>query len=300
MEYISLPRVIICKDVNMIEKDVYDELVNVGLERVADKLICLAKKCVRFETEPLDKKDVPIGVSKIGGLPDLPETCQWPTWQNIHLSFLCQINLHDLAVYSCCNTLPSVGWLYFFYDPEQRTWGFDPKDRGSWCVIYHNGACSDLTRREYPSDEHEIYTPCCISHCETLSLPGWNDSDIENLLNDEELDCYRDFMDESISLYPNNTKHQVLGVPNSLQGDMQLECQLVANGVYCGDANAYQDSRRKTLEAGKEDWHLLFQLDSDENAEMMWGDCGRLYFWIQSQNLLKRNFAEVWMILQCG
>jgi uncharacterized protein YwqG len=32
---------------------------------------------------------------------------------------------------------------------------------------------------------------------------------------------------------------------------------------------------------------------------MMWGDGGRLYFWIPRESLAQRRFEDVWMILQC-
>jgi hypothetical protein len=34
--------------------------------------------------------------------------------------------------------------------------------------------------------------------------------------------------------------HWLLGHPDPVQGDMQLECQLAANGLYCGDASGYR------------------------------------------------------------
>jgi hypothetical protein len=53
------------------------------------------------------------------------------------------------------------------------------------------------------------------------------------------------------------------------------------------------------LESGRYDWILLLQLDSDDDAGMMWGDVGMLYFWIKREDLKKENFDNVWMILQC-
>lgn len=35
---------------------------------------------------------------------------------------------------------------------------------------------------------------------------------------------------------------------------------------------------------------LLFQVDSDEPAGMMWGDVGRLYIWIGRDDLTARRF----------
>lgn len=54
------------------------------------------------------------------------------------------------------------------------------------------------------------------------------------------------------------------------------------------------------MEKGAEDWQLLLQIDSDEeNLGAMWGDCGRVYFWIRQQDLQKRDFSNVWLVLQC-
>lgn len=32
---------------------------------------------------------------------------------------------------------------------------------------------------------------------------------------------------------------------------------------------------------------------------MMWGDLGRLYFWIRDDDLAARRFEKAWLILQC-
>ncbi|MDS3859540.1 DUF1963 domain-containing protein [Thermosynechococcaceae cyanobacterium BACA0444] len=51
---------------------------------------------------------------------------------------------------------------------------------------------------------------------------------------------------------------------------------------------------------GATEWQLLFQLDSDDNATMMWGDMGRLYFWCRESDIQAQNFDQAWMILQCS
>lgn len=47
------------------------------------------------------------------------------------------------------------------------------------------------------------------------------------------------------------------------------------------------------------DWELLLRVDSDENANMMWGDVGRLYYLIRRQDLELRAFEKAWLIFQC-
>ncbi|MCA9404210.1 MAG: DUF1963 domain-containing protein, partial [Candidatus Omnitrophica bacterium] len=93
---------------------------------------------------------------------------------------------------------------------------------------------------------------------------------------------------------------QMFGYPNPIQQDMmQLECQLVTNGLYCGDTSGYENPRALELAKGKDDWVLLFQLDEHPPSEMVWGDAGMLYFWIRKQDLAERRFERTWMILQC-
>jgi uncharacterized protein YwqG len=39
---------------------------------------------------------------------------------------------------------------------------------------------------------------------------------------------------------------------------------------------------------------LLFQLDSDQPMDLMWGDTGVGHFFIRAADLLKRDFTKVW------
>jgi len=120
-------------------------------------------------------------------------------------------------------------------------------------------------------------------------------------LNDEEADAYFAYSHEVEHFgQPKKGNHHLLGHSDNVQGDMQLEAQLVTNGLYCGNATGYGDSRAKGLESGVDDWILLLQLDSDDTAGFMWGDLGMLYYWIRRQDLDETRFDRVWLGLQCG
>jgi uncharacterized protein YwqG len=96
------------------------------------------------------------------------------------------------------------------------------------------------------------------------------------------------------------TVHRMLGLPYLIQGDvMEIECQLASNGVYMGHAKAYSDPRHDHLRAGAQEWQLLLQVDSDETAEMAWGDDGMLYYWIRRRDLRALDFSDTWLVLQC-
>jgi uncharacterized protein YwqG len=94
--------------------------------------------------------------------------------------------------------------------------------------------------------------------------------------------------------------HRCGGHPQEIQGDMRLQCQLVTNGLYCGDFSGYEDPRAEALARGASDWQLLLQLDSDEDRlRWTWGDVGRVYFWARRQEFAGCDFEGSWAVQQC-
>jgi len=245
------------------------------------------------------ERDSKPGFSKIGGEPIGNASLQWPEWQGKPLAFLCQIDLSVIPKSKATNLLPSEGRLYFFYNQEQTTWGFDPKDRGSWRVIYANDK-DELKPVHAPAGlrKESAYLEKHVRFSEVLVYPDWQDDRIDQLsLNDSQSDEYFELCS---AVFQDQPAHQMLGFPSPVQGnDMDLESQLVANGLYCGDATGYNDPKAKELESGRHEWLLLLQLDSDDESNMMWGDSGMLYFWIRKNDLKNKDFSNVWMILQC-
>lgn len=240
--------------------------------------------------------------SKIGGSPNLEKSQSWPAWKGKPLAFLAQLDFSEMAAVAGLPDFPKEGRIFFFYDQEQSTWGFDPKDEGSWGVLFQKDVSKDNAFIDLPPglSESFIYPERPIGFHLIQSLPDYTcriERDRKALSSAD-----RDELIElKFSSYGELPKHQIGGFPCAVQNDsMELECQLVSNGLYCGDASVNQDPRRKELEPGKNDWVLLFQLDSDDDGGMMWGDMGTLYFWIRRQELLLSDFSKVWMILQCG
>ncbi|MHB0937140.1 MAG: YwqG family protein [Armatimonadota bacterium] len=238
--------------------------------------------------------------NKLGGLPNLPEDLAWPEWNEKPLAFLCQLDLSTIPAEFAHLAFPRSGGLYFFYDSEQSTWGFDPKDKGSWRVLYAAVNAANCPERKPPEDldEEAIYIEKFVACSLIDSYPDVQDDRIESLkLGKRQFDEYLDLCAGS----EDGPSHQLFGYPSPVQGNgMQLECQLVSNGLYCGDATGYNSKEAKILEAGQYDWTLLLQLDTDDDAGMMWGDAGMLYFWIKKDDLAAGRFENCWMILQCG
>ncbi len=269
-----------------------------GFEDVASAAENASRPC--FRLVPAAEEDVSPR-SRLGGAPDLPDIALWPLWEGVPLAFLGQIDLGELAELNPDTPLPKEGLLSFFYDADQRTWGFKPEDRESWRVLYFPQPFQPVAINEWPAGlpEQGCYPLASMFIESGESLP---DDLIDDFLagkGPREAAMLEDIMDQYQQCYE-GAAHQVLGYPYTIQGDMRLECQLVSNGLYCGDETGYKDPRAKDLEPGAADWRLLFQLDSDDRAGMMWGDMGTLYFWIKDQDLAAKRFDQVWMVLQCA
>ncbi len=236
--------------------------------------------------------------SHLGGFASLPAGTAWPEYQGRKLEFLARISLPELHQALRIDWLPKEGALLFFYDIEEQPWGFDPKDRGSCAVLHVPDLASPIDGATIATADEEL-PHLNVAFREIRSLPSSERSAIDELgLSDEEQESYWELPEEAFDGLP---RHQVSGFPAPVQGDhMELECQLASNGLYCGDSTGYSDPRAKQLESGASEWRLLLQLDSDDDLDVMWGDCGTLYFWIREQEAAVGNFKNTWLVLQCG
>jgi uncharacterized protein YwqG len=194
--------------------------------------------------------------------------------------------------------LPASGWLYFFYDRYCEAWGYDPADRGCCRIMYADGDRSTFSRAEPPStaDPRHVAEPCLVESWPELTLP---DGHPDLKYGTPAYESYRGLC-EKLTGAGGRTQHRILGHPQLIQNPMELECQLASNGVYCGGPEGYQSKRAKSLESGAADWRLLLQIDTDEDGPgWMWGDVGRIYFWIKQQDLKSLRFEDAWLIFQC-
>jgi len=308
------------------------------LSKHADVLVRHLLPSVRLVVldEPGDSADSM--ASHFGGLPSLPPDATWPVWDKhdfltrqikrleeqfkanpratglrdiasrmrqdlsggpLSLPFLGQVSLGEVYAAAPLLGWPSEGTLTFFYDPS--AWGFDPLAQGHCRVLFfppRTKLAPAFAPRDLPDEAR--FSPRKLSFKREWTLPtrlGEGGLDWSVWGNDEYNDLCRQLM---ITRGEDKLIHRCGGHPQEIQGDMRLECQLVTNGIYCGDPSGYLDPRRSALEHGAADWHLLLQVDSDEaRLGWMWGDAGRVYFWARRQDIEASNFEGSWAILQC-
>lgn len=286
-----------------------------GLGKYFELLQPILRNTIRLYQKATDENAIAVGQTKIGGQPDLPDEITWVTETNLvatterkfvifktkkeqtitkPLSFIAQINLSEIAPFDKEHLLPKTGLLYFFYSAEQESWGFDPKDQNKFKVIYWDGDFSKLKRAGFPNDlpDYSCFKPCSVTIQSEISLPSYQHEVYEDFDDGDD-----DKLWEALSDDENINK--LLGYSDNIQDEMELECELVTNGLFCGDPSGYNDPRAKALEPNAKNWRLLLQIDSNDENEMMWGDCGRLYFWIKKDDLVNKQFDKTWFSLQC-
>lgn len=239
--------------------------------------------------------------SYLGGTPFAPADLAWPTVGGRPLSFLAQIDLGELHACLPIEWLPPGGRLLFFYDVREQPWGFKPTDAEGWRVIWlGDEEIARSAERTLPAEltEEERLPRHDLAFRQIRSYPSYERAEVEALsLNHAESDALGELESAPFEKRP---QHQLAGFPRPVQGDgMELEAQLVSHGVDCGEPGSYESPRAKMLAERTHEWRLLFQVDSDEAANVMWGDVGILYFWVREEDARAGRFDRVWLVLQC-
>lgn len=233
--------------------------------------------------------------SYLGGDPRLPRGVPWPTRNARNLGFLARISLEELQSVHGIDWLPKTGALLFFCELEGPAWGYDPGHRGNWSVLHLPDLGSPVS--EGGVNHRKGGLPFInIGFRLVQVLPTTQRANLSLSADDE--DAYYMHLE---SRHGNLPKHQISGFPYAFQSDiMELECQLVTHGLYCGDATGYNDPRAEGLKSGSENWRLLLQLDSDDrDLDLMFWDGGILYFWVRAEEAAAGNFDNVWLIIEC-
>jgi len=130
-----------------------DELIVSAREcgfRDLESIKKLAREAVALHPRDFNGHEPP--GSRFGGLPTMTGSVPWPQRNGRSLSFIAQIELTALPRVAVEQGFPGEGLLLFFYDAEQSTWGFDPKDAGSFAVIHvpESDGASAIT--DWPKD----------------------------------------------------------------------------------------------------------------------------------------------------
>lgn len=252
---------------------------------------------IRLVSARASDEAIALGVTKLGGAPDLFASTPWPSNAATPLSFLAQIDLDAASRLDPSGALAGKqGLLSFFYDAKNMPWGYPTEGLTGIAVLHHARGGEPLVRRA--AEGAKVFLPASVSMFEEETIPRHRTAAARAFSRDPEvLARYHAAMIDFVTTLRRPPRsdgdvHRVLGHPDAIQGDMtrRLEYGLRGKDV---------DDEDPEIEASARSWRLLLQLDSDRNAKMMWGDLGRLFFWMREDDLRNGRWERVHYQLQC-
>jgi uncharacterized protein (TIGR02996 family) len=246
----------------------------------AGKIRGAVKPCLDVKTKRAKAdKDIPVGVSKVGGCPDLPAGTDWPTNDDHPIAFLAQWNLAELAGSPAASPLPRSGLLSFFVDLQPYI--DDEYDDDPPGLVLYTPDTGGLTRLKMPKDlpKECRLKPCRVTFTERGTVLGIDTVALKQarVMREEDQEAYAEFFSDVLEdgVVPIKGPHQILG--------------------------NYQPIQEDPVQFKKEkDWLLLSQFNRDTACGLEVGDGGAFYFFIRREHLVAARFDRVFMELQMG
>ncbi|MGW4725784.1 YwqG family protein [Streptomyces sp. NPDC004291] len=242
---------------------------------------------------------------RLGGLPALPAGAEWPVWEGHGpLSFIASIDCSSLPKVAWDIELPGAGTLLFFYFDGQLDDGDAvvlAEDRDSWAGarMLHVPAGEEVAERETPAGLEPYPVVPLAGRAEMTATEPWHPSVRAAFAPDAPLGnrydhpvCSQEFLDALWEL-DGEVGHRIGGYARSVQNPVEIE---IAEAVLGGRVS--WDDPRLSEEVGG--WVLLAQFDSEDAADMMWGDAGALYWLIRPEDLAERRFERAVFTWQCS
>ncbi|HST59876.1 MAG TPA: YwqG family protein [Longimicrobium sp.] len=234
------------------------------------------------------------GESRIGGIPDLPDSLPWPTDPRLgrNLTFLLQIDLAALPAFPG-NPLPAAGMLYLFADENED----DPQQ-----LVLYTGSEPLRPRRPAPgaafvTDWYDRLVPHRLLFDLVADVPRWATEDFYALL--QSLDGAHDEEDGLGDLghaVSAAAVGKLLGHASGIGHDPREDAYVVREE---NPAWLYDYQKRGTLDmsrAGR--WHNLLEVDSTNEVNLMFGDAGYLQVLVHADDLHRQDFSRVYVNLQ--
>ena len=231
------------------------------------------------------------GVSKFGGLPDVPEDFVWPTFNGRPLSFFAQIYLDELKELGSYSGLPSSGILYFFMETDRKS--DYPSTQGQYKVIYN-----DLSKDQLiPSNENNT-SMMLFKEAGMVFYPHYTilQKDEDDM---EFIDLILEVHSEICELTNHNDDggHQIQGFPFSVQDDASYSWAFRELGYTSYELTERQKYARDNL---RKEFCLLLQIGfDDKNSDFSrYGGDGLAYFGITKSALEEKDFSKTRLVCQ--
>lgn len=221
------------------------------------------------------------------------------------LPFVAQVDLAAMAREPGFDkSLPTTGRLLFFYDMPVLPASYEPRGKAGWKLVYDDTPRADLERKPLPKELADFpgaaslkaaaISPRSVVTTVPVGDSGW---DVVGEISGDDVSLYSQWL---FSLgWPTAAEggnHQLGGWQRAIQNGMQAMSQLASNGMYAGDASAFQTEEGKRLLADAKGWRLVLQIGTDEATGYPFP--GALYVLMREEDLAARNFDKAWVVYE--
>lgn len=240
------------------------ELNELNLKSISDleKLVePLIRPTTKLEIQPASRPPENSQLeSHFGGHPYFEKGEEWPkSKSDKHLGFIFQIfNSPEIE-------LPqNIELVQFFYDREEFPW--DTENDG-WLVKTYSKIEKEKLEFINKPQALEKSKFCKIEFTPTLTLPDWEGLDLFDY-DASKLSCILN-EDEPWGNYDE--------IVTKLIGEQDYQSQLGGYPKWVQGESTPKDNNDNSMK-------LLFQIDSEENAGLMWGDVGLIYVFYDEES----------------
>lgn len=243
---------------------------NTNLEPLINMVKPIIRSSTKIELESSNENpENTYLLSHFGGNPYFNKNETWPENKSCKpLSFVFQVfNNPDI------NLPEEIKLIQFYYDWEEFPWD---TDNDGWLVkIYHELDIENSKKVDIPTDVEQV-NYCEIKFKDIMSLPDW-----------EGLDTYlNEALNLSCKMNTDEPWEPYEAVVKKLIGEQDYRSQFGGYPQWVQGESTPTDNNGKKL-------RLLFQIDSEENAGIMWGDVGLIYVFYDNET------GKVEFTLQC-
>lgn len=244
-----------------------------------------------------------VGVSHFGGKADVPGGFSWPVYKNMPLVFLAQLSCRELAAYDINHELPDTGLLSFFYALDNECYGYDSRDKEGFRVFWFDES-KPLFTAEFPIGipEKNMLPRIGMQFKREATYPHCEDFTI---LTDRQIDDYNKFeeAEQELQIHRTESMHRTLGWADLIQNNTTWKCELLSQGYSFGAEyiKIPEEIRNGSKLPSVHRWKLLFQLGTvkQDDFTLMFGDAGKLYFYIPEEDLRQHRFDRATGEMQC-
>lgn len=252
-----------------------------------EKIEGTIKSFIKIKAQP--EANLRLWQSKFGGLPYFPKGLEYPTDSKGQAMFLlAQINFSETPPLA---PFPEKGILQFYISNGSDFYGAcfeNPAKQDDFKVLYFPEVSADehllvtkfdfLPKPDFLPIEKQCSLTFSLKQAPMPVVDYHFESTILNIDAKLKYELYEDYQkvyEEYEKLFPSEG-HKIGGYPYFTQSDP------------------------RTFETYKgEKYILLFQMDTDDEAGIMWGDCGVANFFISEQDLASKNFSSVFYNWDC-